>query len=349
MKKIAIVYQQAAAPARNGIIKPKKDSGYADSGADIAYALQREGVNVVTPSAQPNLNEDMDWVFPDTHAGIQSAIDAGAEIIWLNTVLYDGHPVEEFLDKGLSVVGQNPKNVELYDDKWVTNDLLRSHGLPIPNSIYVTAENSSNLDEALSFPVVVKPIRGRGSQGVSFIKDKEQLVDVMDAFFTGGAYGDALYVEEFLPDQEVTITVMPPGSYRFGADIVSKPDFWSLPPVKRMNHENGIAPYNGVVAVIHNSALLSVEERQSADIQNLCCQCEQAAKLVGAKAPIRIDCRADKDGAYFLFDLNMKPNMTGASRPHRADQDSLTAMAARDIGWNFQDLVFNMLQQAWTK
>ncbi|WP_244614437.1 hypothetical protein [Elizabethkingia argenteiflava] len=50
-------------------------------------------------------------------------------------------------------------------------------------------------------------------------------------------------------------------------------------------------------------------------------------------------------GEYLLFDLNMKPNMTGASRPHRQDQDSLTALAARKIGWNFDDLIINMLSQ----
>lgn len=38
------------------------------------------------------------------------------------------------------------------------------------------------------------------------------------------------------------------------------------------------------------------------------------SELVGARAPIRIDCRANKEGQYFFFDLNMKPNMTEASQ-----------------------------------
>lgn len=77
-------------------------------------------------------------------------------------------------------------------------------------------------------------------------------------------------------------------------------------------------------------------------------QCATAARLVGAKAPIRIDCRQQVAGGdYYLFDLNMKPNMTGAARPGREDQDSLAALAARAIGWNYPDLVTNMLRQAW--
>lgn len=165
--------------------------------------------------------------------------------------------------------------------------------------------------------------------------------------FNSQNYGEALYVEEFLSGQEITITIMPKGQYIINGNPIIKNDYWSLPPVKRFNHENGIAPYNGTVAVINNSEVLTDEELQQTDIIELCRQCEQAAKLVNAKAPIRIDCRANTDGKYFLFDLNMKPKMTGASRPHRQDQDSLTALAARKIGWTFDDLILNMLKQHW--
>lgn len=39
--------------------------------------------------------------------------------------------------------------------------------------------------------------------------------------------------------------------------------------------------------------------------------------------------------------------MTGPSRPHRQNQDSLTLLAARGIGWNYFDVLNNMLKQAW--
>ena len=40
------------------------------------------------------------------------------------------------------------------------------------------------------------------------------------------------------------------------------------------------------------------------NIKSIISQCEEAAKIVNAKAPIRIDCRADKSGEFYLFDLN---------------------------------------------
>ncbi|NND07823.1 MAG: hypothetical protein HKN87_15710 [Saprospiraceae bacterium] len=71
-------------------------------------------------------------------------------------------------------------------------------------------------------------------------------------------------------------------------------------------------------------------------------QCERAASILDVKARSEIDCRADESGNYYLFDVNMKPNMTGASRFHRKDQDSLSAIAARGIGWTYNELVHNI-------
>lgn len=345
--RVAVIYQKESPPSRNGITKPMKPGGYSDSGADIAYSLRRQGVPITTPVENPRLECDLDWVFPDTAGGIQFAVDSGATVIWLNTVLYNGHAVEEFIRKGYSVVGQTPACVDMYDDKWTTNELLKAHGLPIPRSIMITHENRNSYQLNFSFPAVAKPIRGRGSQGVLRVDNSETLTAVLDAMFNAEIYGEALYVEEFLPGHEITITVMPPGDYSIKGHALSTRDYWSLPPVNRFNHENGIAPYNGTVAVINNSAVLTDKESAQADVQHLCRQCEQAAGLVRAKAPIRIDCRANEDGKYFLFDLNMKPNMTGPSRRHRQDQDSLTALAARRIGWQFDDLILNMLRQQW--
>ena len=43
----------------------------------------------------------------------------------------------------------------------------------------------------------------------------------------------------------------------------------------------------------------------------------------------------------------MKPNMTGAGRVNRQNQDSLTMIASRAIGWEYRDLLLNMLSMRW--
>jgi len=54
-----------------------------------------------------------------------------------------------------------------------------------------------------------------------------------------------------------------------------------------------------------------------------------------------------RDGVDYLFDVNMKPNLTGPGRPGRNDQDGLSTLAARGSGWTYADLLVNMLRQSW--
>lgn len=219
---VAVLYQ-AQPPIIDGIRKPMKPGGYADSGADIAYVLRQAGVPIVTPIHSPDPTRDLDWVFPDTPEGIAQAQANGAQILWLNTILFHGHPIEAFLVQGGRVVGQLPALAERYDDKWTANELLRSHGLLIPPARLL--ERPEELPEPFSFPVVLKPIRGRGSAGVELLADAAQLASRLQQVLAAGEFGAAVLVEQFLAGQEITITVMPPGRYLLHGQQQEQPDY----------------------------------------------------------------------------------------------------------------------------
>ena len=343
--KVAILYQSKIPPAVDGIVKPMKEGGYSDSGADIALALVHSEIGVITPKSAPNEKTDLDWVFPDSEEGIESAILKGANTFWLNTVLYATHPIVKFKDRKLFLVGQNPESVHRFDNKFYTNNLLRENFFPVPGSVLSGIEDNSIFE--LKFPLVIKPVRGRGSQGVAIVYNRLELDNMRKELIYAKIYGTHMMVEEFLPGKEITLSIMPPGKYGFNGKIIDKKNHWALPPVHRFNHINEIAPYNGIVAVVNNSTIVPDDESESPGIKDIIQYCEAAAQLIEARAPIRIDCRQDKNGKYFIFDLNLKPNMTGASRPNRSDQDSLTMIAARGIGWNYPDLIINIFLQYW--
>jgi hypothetical protein len=357
-RRVAVLYQSLPPPAFGGLRKPPKPGGYADSGADIAYVLRQAGIDMVLPVQAADVGAELDWVFPDTAAGIAAARTAGAEVLWANTVLFRGHPIERVLQQAW-IVGQVPAAVERFDDKYGTNVQLRDSGCPVAASVLLAAlPRDGAIDIAavstgllaahgLRFPLVVKPVRGRGSEGVSMVGDCDALRQTCRTLFERRLLGDTLMVEEFLDGEELTITVMPPGSYRIDGCMRQLDRHWPLPPVRRFNHQQGIAPYNGVVAVIHNSRVLEPARREEPAIRALLHACVRAAGQVDAAAPVRIDCRSSAAGAYKLFDLNMKPNMTGPGRPGREQQDSLSGLAARAIGWSYADLLLNMLTQAW--
>jgi D-alanine-D-alanine ligase len=232
-----------------------------------------------------------------------------------------------------------------FDDKYLTNSLLRSWSIPTPN--FIEFSNEDRLSTAwlnsheLDFPLVIKPKRGRGSYGVKVVHSFEQLEKAcIDILSTGTKF----ILEEFLTGTELTVTVMPPGSYLIQGEIVEKDSHWALPAVERFNHINDIAPYNGTVAVIKNSRVV---DHQSLQILQVLRHCESSARILEAHAPIRIDCRANQGGDFFLFDLNLKPNMTGVGRKGREEMNSLTALAAKSIGWEYEDMLVNILAQAW--
>lgn len=339
---VAVLYQALPPPVINNVQKSAKPGGYRDSGADIACALQQSGIEVITPAKRPDPASHNDWCFPDSENRILSAIDRGANLLWANTILFASHPLQTSslvarYSEVVSVVGQPPLLVERYDDKdWVNNILRKAGGFDLPRSWLFDSVTDSTLPH-LPYPVVAKPIRGRGSHGVKFCQSQHDLQNHLQMLL---GESPVVMVEEYLSGQEATVTVMPPSQAR--------PEYWTLPFVVRFNHEQGIAPYSGVVAVTANSrAVPEAEANGNPMIHEVRRQCVRAAKLLQVTAPIRVDVRRYSEGAKFaLFDVNMKPNMTGPGRPGRENQASLTTLAAAEHGWNYPSLLKYILTTA---
>ncbi|GLA67601.1 hypothetical protein AtubIFM56815_005961 [Aspergillus tubingensis] len=198
----------------------------------------------------------------------------------------------------LYIVGQPPSLAENFDDMAYLNGKLRELRGSSPRSWM--ASEADNLDQLVAsinrYPVVGKPVRGRGSHGVKVWRDPTELRAHIHTLL-----GESpLVMLEFLAGEAATITVMPPSPKR--------PRHWSTLPVVRFNHADGIAPYNGVVAVTANPQVVLEEEVQDPAFRKIMEQCENVAELIGATAPIRVDIRRFSKGSPFaLFDINMKP------------------------------------------
>ncbi|GFE74451.1 biotin carboxylase [Novosphingobium sp. TCA1] len=340
---IAILYQALEPPVIDGARKEAKPGGYSDSGADIGVALLAAGCTLATPVADPDPTRVFDWVWPDTEQGIAAALEAGATLLWANTVVFEGHPIEQASRKAW-IVGPDPQAMQEIDDKAATNARLLAAGLPVAQSWLI--DGDGDLDAQLApfadrTPLVVKPLRGRGSQGVSVARTTEQLAAQVRDLAESRRFGAAIMLEQFLPGQEITITVMP-AACREGA---ASP--FALPPVRRFDQHGDVAPYNGDVPVSRNSAAMTPEECADPAVTAVTAACEQAAALLEIRGTMRIDCRADAEGRYFLFDVNAKPNLTGSGRPGREDEDSLSTIAAAACGWTYSDFLLAAARGAW--
>ena len=163
------------------------------------------------PSAPVSSNEG--WTFPDTEEGIYSAVHQGATHLWANTILFSSHPLQTsarltpLADK-IYVVGQPPGLVENFDDKaYLNGKLAQIGGFTLPKSWLATSENIQQLVQQVDrYPIVGKPVRGRGSHGVKVCRDKQQLLQHTKTLL---AESPLVMLEEFLAGEEATITVMP--------------------------------------------------------------------------------------------------------------------------------------------
>jgi len=254
------------------------------------------------------------------------------------------------------IVGQLPAVMQEFDDKFETNLLLAEAGLPVARSFLLSATAKENacaladvedacITRGMSFPMIVKPVRGRGSQVLTLVESLYALRGAATALIAAATFGDMLMVKEFLAGDEMTVTLMPSASPR--PDGSRAQTHWAMPPVYRFDQCGGVAPYNGDVQVTANSIAITPERLLDPGIVAMIDSCVSAAALVDARTTIRIDCRADRDGTSRLFDLNMKLNMTGPGRPGREDQDCLSAIAARANGWSYADLLQAMLAAKW--
>jgi D-alanine-D-alanine ligase-like ATP-grasp enzyme len=266
-------------------------------------------IPVVTPVLSPDPADQNGWCFPDTESGILSAIERGATHLWANTIVFATHPLQisQKLDRcqsQIKVVGQPPNLVDMFDDKDYLNNLIRDQtNLPMPRAWSVNDKQDMQVflsQNDIPFPLVCKPVRGRGSHGVKVCRTEEGLFQHVQDLFKESP---TILLEEILQGEEATITVLPP-SEEHG-------DYWAMPIVTRFNHADDIAPYNGVVAVISNSKALSWEEAELNPLyQKAAWDCEEVARLLNGTAPIRIDIRRfqnDPRSKFALFDINMKP------------------------------------------
>ncbi|GKT82286.1 D-alanine--D-alanine ligase [Colletotrichum tofieldiae] len=326
-EKVAVIYQAIEPPIINGVRKPMKPGGYRDSGADIAYNLRTiNSVEAVFPVSVPSPEKDSEWCFPDTEEGMLDAVKRGATHLWANTILFASHPLQTStalgkLEDTLKVVGHGPLVVEKYDDKELVNKLLRrTGGFTMPRSwtIHHTPEFSATL-------------RQKTCHSPSLPSRSED--------------------EEAMAHHVGRIPCRRRGHGHCDAPNGEKNKYWSLPIVTRFNHQDGIAPYNGVVAVTANSRVVTKEEEKDPAYEQISRECEKVAEVLAVTAPIRIDVRRfdDSPGSKFaLFDVNMKPNMTGPGRPGRDDQASLTLMAAEALGWDYPELLRQILYTSST-
>jgi carbamoylphosphate synthase large subunit len=171
---------------------------------------------------------------------------------------------------GCAVFISPAEAAEIASDKWLTVQALERAGVGVPRSL--AGRERALVIDALGFPLLSKPRRGRGGRGV-------QIHESLDDFPTASL--ERIY-QEFLPGEEYDVNLFAePGGRPVAVVVLRK-----------------TALRDGRVG---NAA--GVERAHDADVAALAVAASRALQLEG---PIDIDVRRARDGRPLVLEVNAR-------------------------------------------
>ncbi len=237
----------------------------------------------------------------------------------------------ELLD--IPYTGSDPFTLSMCLDKGKVKDVLRVNGIPTPRS-QVFEDPSQPLDQTLSYPLIVKPLREDASVGIdqsSVVTDEGRLMGRVEYILR--TYKQPALVEEYIDGRELNVAIIgnPPnievlpiseiffdlqeGKYR----IVDYGAKWL----------EGTEEFKGTKGICPTDLDRETEER----VKGLALK---AYRLLGCRDYARVDFRVGKDGPMVL-EVNPNPGL---------NSDSGFARSALAKGLTYQDLVRTILDHA---
>lgn len=210
---------------------------------------------------------------------------------------------------GLPYTGSGVTASAVAMDKALTKAVWRAAGVPTPDYRLLQSEAQLREIALLGFPLIVKPIAEGSSIGISKVRTVDEL---KAAYHKAQAFGPVM-VEKCIVGPEYTCALLNQTPL----------------PVIRLETPHDFYDYEAKYVLMTTeyhcpSGLAPDAERE---IQNLALS---AAAAVGASGWGRVDIMADRDGHFFVLELNTVPGMT---------DHSLVPMAARAAGLSFESLV----------
>jgi D-alanine-D-alanine ligase len=276
-----------------------------NSGAAVLEALQEAGVDVIAIDAGKDLPAQLvasgvDRVFNVLHGrgGEDGQLQGMLEIM---QIPYTGSGV---LASALSM------------DKERTKRLWLSVGLPTPDFEMLREESDWDGIVSRMGTVVVKPVREGSSIGMSIVSSAYEL---KLAYEMATQYDSHVMAEQYIKGPEYSVPVLN-GEVLPAIELRTTHEFYDYDAKYVANDTQYICP-----------APLSEDERV-----NLEAVCLSAFNSVGCVGWGRVDVMRDKDGSFWLLELNTVPGMT---------DHSLVPMSAKVRGLGFSDLLLAILSQ----
>ena len=217
---------------------------------------------------------------------------------------------------GLPYAGSGRLGCTLAMDKEVSKRLFREAGIPTPEWVVHPLE-VDQVEEALGFPIIVKPPSGGSTLGLSLVRDREELaLAVKEAL----RFEDRVLLERFITGRELTVGVVGQQALPVG-EIIPEHEIFDY----ECKYQPGLAQEIFPAVIPEGVA----QRAQRLALQVHC--------LLFLRDFSRVDFILDGQGELWCLEANALPGMTS---------NSLFPRAAAAAGWSFPELCHRIVRLA---
>ena len=184
----------------------------------------------------------------------------------------------EFNEQNIFLLVNHFSVISLCNDKWETYKYLKNNGFYTPNTIF----HETLVLSKIIFPVVIKPVVGKGNQNVFIVREKREL-KIIIKFFKYKLI--PFIVQEYIDnvDYEYTVGVVSDNNCNVIDSIVMNRYLWG--------------GATGYAKVIEPSFINKY--------------CEKIAKSLNSRGPLNIQLRLNKEQKPYVFEIN--PRFSGSA------------------------------------
>ncbi|WP_166252053.1 D-alanine--D-alanine ligase [Marinobacter salicampi] len=275
------------------------------SGEAVLNALLAAGVNAFGLDVRGSLLKVLDQ--PEFDRAFIALHGRGGEDGTIQAILSQA---------GIPFTGSETLASALAMDKLRTKYVFAGCGLPTPRfRAMASAEEADAVLAELRAPLSVKPSREGSSIGIRKVVSRDELIE---AYGAASEHDPLVLVEEWIEGPEFTVSVLQDQAlpaiglstdhvfYDYDAKYLSNDTRYQIPC--------GLAPEQELR--LHKLAVDSF-------------------RVLGCRTWGRVDIMQDKEGDFWLLEVNTVPGMT---------DHSLVPMAARAAGISFEELVVRILK-----
>lgn len=305
--------------------------GVLEERLQVEKALQQKGFSTIAFNINGDIQRLLDFLLREKPTVVFNLCES-----LLGQAINEMHVAGLFELAGVVYTGSSPITLGTCLNKVRTKEILAYHSIPTArHQVFARVEELTRDSLALSFPLIVKPLREDASAGIensSVVRDFENLQKRVEKIVT--EFKQPALVEEYIDGRELNVAIL--GNTFPRVLPISEIDFSGLPEgyprIVTYNAKwlEGSPEYNGTVGKCPADLPADVE----AEVSDIALR---AYRIMEVRDYARVDIRLDGENKPYVLEVNPNPDIS---------RDAGYIRSAKAAGLSFEDVMEEIVRMA---